>query len=77
MREHTGLSRRLRLIAAAHIERTPGGLEGERAAEERMPERAIASQGWGEQRELKVVDDDRPLASPDIASAHEDGDKPR
>lgn len=58
-------------------ERTPGGLEGERAAEERMPERAIASQGWGEQRELKVVDDDRPIASPDIASAHEDGDKPR
>jgi len=40
-------------------------------------ERAMASQGWGEQRELKVVDDDRPIASPDIASAHEDSDKPR
>lgn len=42
-------------------------------------ERAIASQGWGEQRELKVVDEDKPIASPDIAAAHEDTprDKPR
>jgi hypothetical protein len=56
-------------------ERTPPGLEGERA-EDRVPERAIASQGWGEQRELKVVDDDKPIASPDIPAAHE-GDKPR
>jgi hypothetical protein len=53
-------------------ERTPTPLESERA-----PERAMASQGWGEQRELKVVDDDRPIASPDIAAGHEDSDKPR
>lgn len=42
---------------------------------ERKPERAVASQGWGEQRTLEVVDDDRPIASPDIPAAHED--KPR
>lgn len=44
---------------------------------ERTPERALASQGWGEQRELKVVDEDKPIASPDIPAAHEDKDKPR
>ena len=38
-------------------------------------ERAIASQGWGEQRTLKVVDEDKPIASPDIPAGHED--KPR
>lgn len=57
-------------------ERAPADLEAERPAE-RTPERAFASQGWGEQRELKVVDDDKPIASPDIPAAHEDGDKPR
>ncbi|MEJ8838236.1 hypothetical protein [Ramlibacter sp. AN1133] len=57
-------------------ERRPADLEGEGTVE-RAPERAMASQGWGEQRELKVVDDDRPIASPDIAAAHEDSDKPR
>ena len=46
---------------------------------ERPPERAMAGTGWGEQRELKVVDEDKPIASPDIAAAHEDRpkDKPR
>jgi hypothetical protein len=53
-------------------ERTPTEMEAER-----VPERAMASQGWGEQRELKVVDDDRPIASPDIPAAHERDDKPR
>jgi hypothetical protein len=57
-------------------ERTPADLQGERGAE-RTEERAFASQGWGEQRELKVVDEDRPIASPDIESAHEGKDKPR
>jgi hypothetical protein len=57
-------------------ERTSADLEDDSAIE-RTPERAIASQGWGEQRELKVVDDDRPIASPDIPSAHEGRDKPR
>jgi len=57
-------------------ERTPAGIEAEDEAQ-RAPERAMASQGWGEQRELRVVDDDRPIASPDIAAAHEDSDKPR
>ena len=33
---------------------------------ERPPERAMASQGWGEQRKLEVVDDDKPIASPDL-----------
>lgn len=29
-------------------------------------ERAMASQGWGEQRKLEVVDEDQPIASPDL-----------
>lgn len=45
------------------------------ALAEPEPERALASQGWGEQRELKVVEGDKPIASPDIPAAHED--KPR
>lgn len=40
-------------------------------------ERAIASQGWGEQRRLDVVDENKPIASPDIPAAHEPTDKPR
>ena len=51
------------------------GREGEFFPSEREPERAIASQGWGEQRTLEVVDDDKPIASPDIAAGRED--KPR
>jgi len=51
------------------------GAEGEFFPAERQPERAIASQGWGEQRTLEVVDDDKPIASPDIAAGHDD--KPR
>jgi hypothetical protein len=42
---------------------------------EGTPERAIASQGWGEQRRLEVVDDDKPIASPDLREPRED--KPR
>jgi hypothetical protein len=55
--------------------RTPAELAQERTTE-RPEERAMASQGWGEQRVLKVVDDDRPIASPDIAAAHEDKHRP-
>jgi hypothetical protein len=52
--------------------------EGEPVADERIrePERAMASQGWGEQRKLEVVDDDKPIASPDLRPP-EAGDKPR
>jgi hypothetical protein len=57
-------------------ERTATEFDAERTAQ-RSPERAFASQGWGEQRELKVVEDDKPIASPDIPAAHEDRDKPR
>jgi hypothetical protein len=49
-------------------------MEREVAAES---ERAIASQGWGEQRRLDVVEGDKPIASPDIPAAHEPTDKPR
>jgi len=41
----------------------------------RERERAMASQGWGEQRRLDVVDDDKPIASPDLP--RDDADKPR
>jgi hypothetical protein len=55
------------------------GPSGEPATERPMehePERAIASQGWGEQRRLEVVDDDKPIASPDLRPARPE-DKPR
>jgi hypothetical protein len=39
-------------------------------------ERAMASQGWGEQRKLEVVDDDKPIASPDL-EVPRDKDRPR
>lgn len=46
-------------------------------AEGEMPrERAVASQGWGEQRRLDVVDEDKPIASPDLRPGDLD-DKPR
>jgi hypothetical protein len=48
--------------------------EGEVVPPER--ERAMASQGWGEQRKLEVVPDDRPIASPDLRPQDE-GEKPR
>lgn len=38
-------------------------------------ERAMASQGWGEQRTLELVDDDQPIASPRLHSDRDD--KPR
>ena len=38
-------------------------------------ERAMASQGWGEQRTLDLVDDDQPIASPRLHSDRDD--KPR
>ena len=50
--------------------------EGEFFPEERRePERAMASQGWGEQRRLDVVTEDKPIASPDLPLRDED--KPR
>ncbi len=55
------------------------GPSGEPATERPMehePERAIASQGWGEQRRLEVVDDDKPIASPDLRPTRPE-DKPR
>jgi hypothetical protein len=42
----------------------------------RERERAMASLGWGEQRKLDLVDENKPIASPDIPAAHE-SDKPR
>ena len=39
-------------------------------------ERAMASQGWGEQRRLDLVDDDKPIASPELPLT-ERSDKPR
>jgi hypothetical protein len=71
---HRAGERPLRDVVA---EREAGSVEQGLGTARLQPERAMASQGWGEQRELKVVDDDRPIASPDIASAHEDRDKPR
>lgn len=47
---------------------------GERQQE---PERAMASQGWGEQRRLDLADDDQPIASPDLRHRDRDDDKPR
>ncbi|MCD6078988.1 MAG: hypothetical protein K0R89_2932 [Ramlibacter sp.] len=38
-------------------------------------ERAMASQGWGEQRTLDLVDDDQPIASPRLNSDRDE--KPR
>jgi hypothetical protein len=46
------------------------------AERQAAPERAMASLGWGEQRRLEVVDDDRPIASPDIDTGERE-DKPR
>lgn len=52
--------------------------EGEFPRErEREGERAMASQGWGEQRRLDLVDDDVPIASPDIRNRGDVDDKPR
>ena len=39
-------------------------------------ERAMASQGWGEQRRLEIVDDDKPIASPELPLTERE-DKPR
>lgn len=50
--------------------------EGELFPPERTPERAMASQGWGEQRKLEVVDEDKPIASPDLREPGSE-DKPR
>lgn len=43
----------------------------------RERERAMASQGWGEQRKLDLVDDDTPIASPSLRESAERNDKPR
>ncbi|HYE39466.1 MAG TPA: hypothetical protein VEB23_06025, partial [Ramlibacter sp.] len=69
------------------LEQRFGTARGEMGAEHNMDmreegefprerERAMASQGWGEQRKLDLVDEDKPIASPDIPAAHE-SDKPR
>jgi hypothetical protein len=50
--------------------------EGEFFPEERAAERAMASQGWGEQRSIDVVTDDKPISSPDLRPGS-GGDKPR
>lgn len=52
-----------------------GELPRDEAARER--DRAVASQGWGEQRTLDLVEDDKPIASPDLRSPPARGDKPR
>jgi hypothetical protein len=52
--------------------------EGEFPREQsREPERAMASQGWGEQRKLDLVEDDTPIASPDLRHRDTPDDKPR
>lgn len=43
----------------------------------RERERAMASQGWGEQRKLDIVDEDTPIASPSIRETPDRNDKPR
>ena len=45
--------------------------------EQRETERPMASQGWGEQRRLDLVDDDQPIASPEIRHKTDGDDKPR
>ncbi|MEJ5989320.1 hypothetical protein WG902_04935 [Ramlibacter sp. PS3R-8] len=50
--------------------RSDAAREGEVARE-----RAMASQGWGEQRTLELVDDDQPIASPRLQSDRDE--KPR
>lgn len=40
-------------------------------------ERAMASQGWGEQRKLDIVEEDQPIASPDLRTPEERGEKPK
>ena len=51
--------------------------ESRTSFEQREPERAMASQGWGEQRTLEVVPpgEQRPIASPELPLT--DSDKPR
>jgi hypothetical protein len=64
---------------ASGTERTFGTARSEMGEGEVVPperERAMASQGWGEQRKLEVVPDDRPIASPDLRTRDE-GEKPR
>lgn len=76
-RQATGLERSFGTarsdMAASHNADVRG--EGEFFPPERQPERAMASQGWGEQRRLDLVDEDKPIASPDIPAGRED--KPR
>lgn len=71
--------------AAGSLEQRSGTARGEMVPGHNMDvrgegefprERAMASQGWGEQRKLDLVDEDKPIASPDIPAAHE-SDKPR
>ncbi len=60
-------------MAASHNTETDEARFFQPAAE---PQRAMASQGWGEQRRLDVVDDDKPIASPELPLTERD-DKPR
>jgi hypothetical protein len=76
---------------AGGIERSFGTARGEMSAshnaetgearffqpESTEPERAMASQGWGEQRRLDVVEDDKPIASPELPLTEPREDKPR
>jgi hypothetical protein len=51
--------------------------EEDKPASLRDAEPAMASMGWGEQRRLDVVDDDKPIASPDLHEPPLGHDKPR
>jgi hypothetical protein len=77
-REATGLERGFGTarseMGAGH--NAAAAREGEIVPPEPERERAMASQGWGEQRKLEVVPDDRPIASPDLRPKDE-GEKPR
>lgn len=69
-------------LATARADMAPGRntdlrSEGEVPRDESARDRAVASQGWGEQRTLDLVQDDKPIASPDLRSPPVRGDKPR
>lgn len=64
-------------FGTARADMAPGTSAEVRREAEAPRERAMASQGWGEQRKLDIVDDDQPIASPDLRPAADRDDKPR
>jgi hypothetical protein len=70
-RADMGASHNRDLHGEGEFPRSPGAERPQEA------ERAMASQGWGEQRRLDLADDDQPIASPDIRHRDSSEDKPR